>query len=106
MATKREQMLKRQRRAGRLNEKQLHEAATIAVQHGFAIAMYAVKDVFKERASNPKIEAFLVKMMDIWDKIGDGEVRIQTIVDSLEMETGIQYDLKNGEIRNLRRKGD
>lgn len=104
MSTKREQMLKRQRRAERLNDKQLHDAATIAVQHGFALAAYAVKDVFKERASNPKVEAVLVKMMELWDKIGEKKVSIQTIVDSIETETGIQYDLKAGEIRNLRRK--
>jgi hypothetical protein len=104
MSTKREQMLKRQRRAERLNDKQLHDAATIAVQHGFALALYSAKDVFKERASNPKLEAMIVKMMELWDKIGDKKVSIQTIVDSIETETGIQYDLKAGEIRNLRRK--
>jgi hypothetical protein len=31
-------------------------------------------------------------------------VRIETIVECLEMETGIRYDLKKGEIRNLKRK--
>ena len=46
----------------------------------------------------------IVKMMELWDKIGDKKVSIQTIVDSIEVETGIQYDLKAGEIRNLRRK--
>ena len=66
--------------------------------------MYSVKDVFKERASNPKVEAFIVKMMSIWEKIGEGKVNINTIVESLEMETGIQYDLKSGVIRNLKRK--
>lgn len=106
MANKRDIKLKKQRRAERLEGKQLHKAATIAVQHSFAIAMYAVKDVFKERASNPKVEAFIIKMMSIWEKIGDGKVSIDTIVASLEMETGIQYDLQNGEIRNLRRKED
>ena len=106
MASKRDIKLKQQRRAERLEGKQLHKAASIAVQHSFAIAMYSVKDVFKERASNPKVEQFIVKMMSIWEKIGEGKVRIETIVESLEMETGIQYDLKNGEIRNLKRKED
>lgn len=104
MANKRDKKLKQQRYSERLEEKQLHKAATIAVQHSFAIAMYAVKDVFKERASNPKMEAFIVKMMGIWEKIGDGKVNINTIVESIEMETGIRYDIKNGEIRNMRGK--
>ena len=105
MASKRDKKLKQQRRAERLEGKQLHKAATIAVQHSFAIAMYSVKAIFKERASNPKMEDFIVKMMSIWEKIGDGKVSIETIVESIEMETGIRYDIKNGEIRNMKGKG-
>ena len=104
MANKRGMKLKQQRRAERLDKKQVHKAATVAVQHSFAIAMYAVKTVFKERASNPKMEEFITKMLSIWDKIGDGTVSIETIVASVEAETGIRYDLANGEIRNMKGK--
>jgi hypothetical protein len=97
--------LKQQRRAERLDEKQIHKAATVAAQHSFAIAMYCVKAVFKERASNPKMEEFIVKMLSTWEKIGDGKVSINTIVASVEAESGILYDLENGEIRNLKGKG-
>lgn len=99
-----QQKLKQQRRVERLEGKQLHKAATIAAQHSFAIAMYSVKAVFKERASNPKMEEFITKMLSIWDKIGDGKVSIDTIVESIEMESGIRYDLENGEIRNMKGK--
>lgn len=96
---------KQQRYAQRLEEKQIHKAATKAVHHSFVIAMYAVKEVFKDRASNPKMEDFILKMFKIWDKIGDGEVSIQTIADCVEMETGIKYDVVSGDIINLKGKG-
>ena len=79
MASKRDIKLKQQRRAERLEEKQLHKAAKIAAQHSFAIAMYSVKAVFKERASNPKMEEFIEKMLSIWEKIGEGKVNIHTL---------------------------
>lgn len=99
-----QQKLKQQRRADRLEENQIHKAAKVAAQHSFTIAMYAVKDIFKDRASNPKMEAFIVKMMSLWDKVGDREVRIETLAASIEAETGIRYDLKTGEIRNMKGK--
>lgn len=105
MANKRDIKLKQQRRAGRLEERQIHKAATVAAQHSFAIAMYAVKTVFKERASNPKMEQVIEKMLTIWEKIGKGEVNINTIVASVEAESKIQYDIKTGVIINLKRKG-
>ena len=104
MANKRDKKLKQQRRAERLDEKQIHKAATVAAQHGFAIAMYSVKAVFKERASNPKMEEFIEKMLSIWEKIGEGKVNIHTLVASIEAESGILYDIESGEIRNLKRK--
>ena len=105
MANKRDKKLKRQRRADRLEEKQIYKAAKVAAQHGFAISMYVIKEVFKERASNPKMEEVASKMMSLWGKLADKKVKIETIVECIEMETGISYDLKSGEIRNLRRKG-
>ena len=102
MANKRDKKLKQQRHEERLDKKQIHKAATVAAQHSFAIAMYAVKTVFKERASNPKMEEFIVKMLTIWEKIGNGEVDIHTIVASIETESGILYNLESGEIRNLK----
>ena len=102
MPTKREQMLKKQRRAERLEEKQIYKAAKVAAQHSFTIAMYAVMDVFGVRASNPKMEAFIVRMFELWDKVANGEVRIETLAECIEMEKKIRYDLKTGEIRNMK----
>ena len=106
MKNKRNIKLKQHRRAERLEEKQIHKAATVAAQHSFAIAMYSVKEIFGDRASNPKMEAFIVKMLRTWERIGDGELRIETVVDCLEMMTGIRYDLKTGDIINTKRKED
>ena len=86
MANKRDKKLKQQRHSERLDKKQIHKAATVAAQHSFAIAMYAVKTVFKERASNPKMEEFIVKMLTIWEKIGKGEDGI--VYDCLKNLTG------------------
>ena len=101
--TKRDIRLKQQRHAERLDKKQIHKAATVAVQHSFAIAMYAAKTVFKERASNPKMEQFIIEMLSVWDKVGEGKVSIQTIANSVEAEAGIKYDIESGDIVNLRR---
>ncbi len=103
MANRRVQKQKQQRRANRLEEKQIYKAAKVAAQHSFTIAMYAVMDVFGERASNPKMEAFIVRMFELWDKVAAGEVRIETLAECIEMLKGIRYDLKTGEIRNMRR---
>lgn len=102
MANKRDKKIKQQRRANRLEEKQIYKAAKVAAQHSFTIAMYAVKDIFKDRASNPKMEAFIVRMFELWDKVADGDVKIETLAASIEAETGIRYDLKTGEIRNMK----
>lgn len=94
---------KKQRHTERMDKKQLHKAASLAVFHSFAIAMYAAKTVFKERASNPKMENFVKEMLKIWENVGDGKVSIQTIINSIETESGIRYDIESGNIFNLRR---
>lgn len=94
---------KKQRYAERMNKKQLHEAASLAVFHSFAVSMYAAKTVFKDRASNPKMEQFITKMLKVWEDLGDGSVSIKTIIDSIETESGIRYDINTGEMWNLRR---
>ena len=104
MANKRDKKLKQQRRAERLEEKQIYKAAKVAAQHSFTIAMYAVMDVFGVRASNPKMETFIVRMFELWDKVANGEVRIETLAECIEMEKKIRYDLKTGEIRNMKGK--
>ena len=104
MPTKRQQKQKQQRRAERLEEKQIYKAAKVAAQHSFTIAMYAVMDIFGVRASNPKMEAFIVRMFELWDKVANGEVRIETLAECIEMEKKIRYDLKTGEIRNMKGK--
>lgn len=94
--------LKEARRKERLTNKQMHEAATIAINSCFAISMYAAKTVFKDRASNPKMEAFLIEMLKTWEAIGRRDISIQTLAESVETECGIRYDLDTGNFENLR----
>lgn len=102
---KRQQKLKEARRQGRLTDKMIHDAASIAVRHSFLIAAEAAINVFGDRASNPKMEKFFKELLYIWDCIGKGDVKINTIRDSVESSVGIRFDFDTGELYNMRKKG-
>lgn len=94
---------KLRRKQDRDTQKIMHEAAQLAVDSTYFLAVYAAKQVFKERASNPKLEAMIFEMRRVWKAICDGKVSEQTICDSIETETGIRIDLKTHEMFNMRR---
>ncbi len=85
-------------------QKIMHEAAQLAVESTYFLSVYAVKKVFKERASNPKLEQMILEMQKIWQAICDGKVSEKTICDSIETETGIRIDLKTHEFFNMRKE--
>ena len=95
---------KKQRHLERLTEKQINQAATIAIRHGTVISLQAIKDVFGDRASNPKCEQFVCRLMKLWEDLGNKKVSVKTIAESVEMETGIRYDLDTGNIFNTKAK--
>ena len=88
----------------RLTNKQIHEAAEVAIQHGMVVSLQALKDIFGVRASNPKCGEFVIRVLKLWEDIGAGKVSIQTIADSVEVETGIKYDFETGNAYNLKAK--
>ena len=95
---------KLRRKQDRDTQKIVHEAAQLAVDSTYFLAIYAAKQVFKERASNPKLEAMILEMRRIWKSICEGKVSEQMVCDSIEVETGIRVDLKTHEMLNMRRK--
>ena len=95
---------KLRRKQDRDTQKIVHEAAQLAVDSTYFLARYAAKQVFKERASNPKLEAMILEMRRIWKAICEGKVSEQMVCDSIEVETGIRVDLKTHEMLNMRRK--
>ena len=96
---------KKQRHLERLSQKQINQAAEIAIRHGIIISLQSIKDVFGDRASNSKCEQFVCRLLKLWEDLGDKKVSIRTIADSVEMETGIKYDLETGNIYNMKGKG-
>ena len=95
---------KQLRHKERLTEKQIHEAAEVALKHGMVLSLQAIKDIFGDRASNPKCEEFVIRVLKLWEAVGEKKVSIRTIADSVETETGIKYDLETGNIFNTRAK--
>lgn len=95
---------KQLRHKERLTEKQIHEAAEVALKHSIVLSLQALKDVFGDRASNPKCEQFVLRILKLWEQIGGKEVTVQTISDSVEVETGIRYDLETGNMYNMKAK--
>lgn len=92
---------KRLRHQERLNEKQVNQAAEVAIRCGIVITLQAIKDIFKDQATNQKCEDVVCKILKYWEDIGGKKVKIQTIADSVEVETGIRYELETGVIRNM-----
>lgn len=95
---------KKQRHLERLSQKQIHQAADVAIRHGIVITLQAVKNIFGDRATNPKCEELVCRILKLWEDLGQRKVNIQTIVDSVEVETGIKYDLESGNIYNTKAK--
>ena len=95
---------KLKRKNDRDTQKIMHEAAQLAVDSTYFLAVYAAKKVFKERASNPKLEQMMLEMQRTWQAICDKKVSEQTLCDSIETETGIRIDLKTHEFFNMRKE--
>ena len=95
---------KLKRKNDRDTQKVMHEAAQLAVDSTYFLAIYAAKKVFKERASNPKLEQMICEMQRTWQAICNGKVSKETLCSSIETETGIRIDLKTHEVFNLRKE--
>lgn len=95
---------KLQRKEAREREKLLNEAATLSVDANYFIALYAVKRVFGDRATNKKCEQLCREMMATWDKIVERKVTPALVCESIEAETGIRIDPKTHTMWNTKKK--
>ena len=88
-----------------LTNNQLHnlkqEAAQIACEEMFIIAIQAMKDTFKDAVSNEQIECFLKRLQYLINKVGNHTILLSTLVNVIEAENNIKYDANKKEWYNL-----
>lgn len=93
-----------------LSENQVHHleavAAQMAAERVVVVSAWAAKKVFKENASNPKIEEYLLLLLKTLTRITDGEISVNALAGDIEAMCRIKYNQKTGEWINLRRKED
>lgn len=77
------------------------EAAQIACEEMFVIAIQAMKDTFKEDISNEQVEFFLKRLKHLIDCIGEHKVSLNTLINVIEAENNISYDSNRKEWYNL-----
>lgn len=57
------------------------------------VSAVAAKKVFKENATNPKMEQFIEAMMDLLEKVGADKVSLNALSADLEALCKIKYDI-------------
>lgn len=92
----------KQRACREFRKAQKEPSSEFIVKQCIAIAVYAARVIWKSDATNPKLEAFICEMLKVWELLGNNEVSLSTILDSIEMESKIRFDLHNDTITNLK----
>ena len=77
------------------------EAAQIACEEMFIIAVQAMKDTFKDDISTEQMEYFLKRLQYLLNCIGQRKVSLSTLVNVIEAENNIKYDSNKKEWYNL-----
>ena len=77
------------------------ETAQIACEEMFVIAVQAMKDTFKDNISNEQMEYFLKRLQYLLNCIGQQKVSISTLINVIEAENNIKYDVNKKEWYNL-----
>ena len=96
--------LKQQRRAERQDRKERMDSAAFALHTCAVIAVNSAKRVWKQDATNPKLEQLLVDMFETWEAIADGNTSFEEICQHIEQECKLKYDAKEGSFVNLKAK--
>lgn len=84
----------------------LQLATADATERLLVVSAWAAKKIFKENASNPKIEDYLILLMDTLTKIGENKVSTNAIAGDLEALCKIKWDEKQNCFINLKYKGE
>ena len=98
--TKQERKAKKQRRDKRIKQKDMNIAATFAVNALMVIPAYVLRTKFK--FGNERTERFMTEFVRIWEAVCKGEVKVETLAESLDAEIGIRFD-SDGSIYNMRK---
>lgn len=77
------------------------EAAEIACEEMFVIAVQAMKDTFRDDISTEQMEYFLKRLQYLLVAIGEGKVSLSTLINVIEAENNIKYDSNKKEWYNL-----
>lgn len=102
--TKHQQRLKEERRKKRLEAVDRFKAAEIAVDALLVIPAYILHDTFG--FGNKRIEKFINEFKRLWTLVKEGKVKLETLIESLDAETGILYKSDTCEIYNRRAKDE
>lgn len=98
--TQRERKAKQQRLEKRLKQRDTNSAAKLAVNALMVIPAYVLRTTYG--FGNERTERFMAEFVRIWEAICKDEVKIETLAESLEAETGIRIDA-DGNIYNMRK---
>ena len=98
--TQREKKAKKQRRDKRIKQKDMNIAATCAVNALMVIPAYVLRTTYG--FGNERTERFMTEFVRIWEAVCKGEVKVETLAESLDAEIGIRFD-SDGSIYNMRK---
>lgn len=83
----------------------LQELATAdATDRLIVVSAWAAKRVFKEYASNPKMEEYLIAVLSTLQSVGEGKVSTNALAADIEALCKIKYDDKDGIWYNMKCK--
>lgn len=71
------------------------EASLEAVETFFIVAALAAKETFYDLVDNESMEKLIKKLAYIINAIDKGDVTINTLINVVDAETGLFYDVKN-----------
>ena len=80
------------------------QSVRIATDRLIVVAAWVAKKVFKDNASNPKMEEFLLEFLSTLEKVGDEKVSLNALSADVEAMCKIKWDENTGDWINLKRK--
>lgn len=98
---KRELKAKAERRRKRLDEKQLQKSAETALEILNVLPVYVLRTKFG--FGNERCERYIREFHRVYRAMIQKEVKFETLRDSVEAETGLQFNVEEMEWRNLKK---
>lgn len=66
------------------------------------VSVSAAKRIFKDNASNPKLQQYIIELAKLLEDVGDGKISLDMLVADLEALSSIKYDFENREWTNVK----